>query len=60
VAAHRSRASGLTQLLDCLAALAAEGTPVRFDRLFMRTLGGQRIELASAPRPSRPGPATCS
>ena len=57
VAAHRSRASGLTQLLECLAALAAEGTPVRFDRLFMgRSV--ERIELASAAAPEPPGPAT--
>ena len=50
VAAHRSRASGLTQLLECLAALAAEGTPVRSTGCSVDA----RSSASSSPQPPRP------
>jgi acyl transferase domain-containing protein/NAD(P)H-dependent flavin oxidoreductase YrpB (nitropropane dioxygenase family)/NAD(P)-dependent dehydrogenase (short-subunit alcohol dehydrogenase family)/acyl carrier protein len=57
VAAHRSRASGLVQLLECLATLAVEGAPVRLERLFSGR-SAQRIDLSSSPAAEPPGPAT--
>jgi acyl transferase domain-containing protein/NAD(P)H-dependent flavin oxidoreductase YrpB (nitropropane dioxygenase family)/NAD(P)-dependent dehydrogenase (short-subunit alcohol dehydrogenase family)/acyl carrier protein len=56
VAAHRSGASDLTQLLECVAALAVEGVPVRFERLFTGR-SAQRIDLSVAAAAEPPGPA---
>ena len=57
VAAHRSGASGLSQLLECLAALTAEGAPVRLERLFSGR-PAQRIDLSAPSASEPPGPAT--
>ena len=57
VAAHRSRASGLKQLLECLAALAVEGAPLRLERLFQGR-SAQRIDLSSSPATEPVAPAT--
>jgi acyl transferase domain-containing protein/NADP-dependent 3-hydroxy acid dehydrogenase YdfG len=57
VASHRAGASGLTQLLHCLAALAAEGVPVDFERLF-RGRSARRVEVASSTADERSRPGT--
>jgi acyl transferase domain-containing protein len=57
VASHRPGASGLTQLLHCLAALAAEGVLVDLERLF-RGRSARRVEVASSAADERPRPGT--
>ena len=56
VPVDRPGRSGLLQLLHCLAALAAEGVPVRLERL-LRERGARRIDLTTrvaGPAPPRP------
>jgi acyl transferase domain-containing protein len=57
VASHRPGASGLAQLLHCLAALAAEGVPLDLERLF-RGRSARRVEVASSAADERPRPGT--